>query len=85
VTVQDGPNDKGEMFERSAKLFDYIKGPYKNEGEARMANGGALPPDLSLIVKARHGHENYIHALLTGAFTRDGGQILNCMIFFDFF
>ena len=66
IEVEDGPNDKGEMFERKAKLFDRMKGPYKNEGEARMANGGALPPDLSLIVKARHGHEDYIYALLTG-------------------
>lgn len=66
VTVEDGPNDKGEMFERSAKLFDYMQSPYKNEGEARSANAGALPPDLSLIVKARHGFEDYVFALLTG-------------------
>jgi ubiquinol-cytochrome c reductase cytochrome c1 subunit len=31
-----------------------------------MGNAGALPPDLSLIVKARHGHEDYVYSLLTG-------------------
>eukprot|EP00300_Choanocystis_sp_HF-7_P030533 c39390_g1_i1.p1 GENE.c39390_g1_i1~~c39390_g1_i1.p1 ORF type:complete len:272 (+),score=38.46 c39390_g1_i1:60-875(+) len=66
VTVEDGPNDQGVMFERPAKLFDYMRSPYKNEGEARLANGGALPPDLSLIVKARHGFEDYIFSILTG-------------------
>lgn len=66
IEVEDGPNDVGEMFMRGAKLFDYIHSPYKNEGEARSANGGALPPDLSLIIKARHGGEDYIFALLTG-------------------
>lgn len=66
LTVEDGPDDKGKYFQRTAKLFDYMQSPYKNEGEARSANGGALPPDLSLIVKARHGHEDYIFSLLTG-------------------
>lgn len=63
--VQDGPNDQGEMYERPGKLSDPIPGPYKNEEEARMANNGALPPDLSLMVKARPGID-YIFALLTG-------------------
>ena len=45
------PNDIGEMFERPGKLSDRIPGPYKNEEQARSANGGALPPDLTLIVK----------------------------------
>ena len=49
--VVDGPNDIGEMFERPGKLSDRIPGPYKNEEQARSANGGALPPDLTLIVK----------------------------------
>jgi len=66
ITVEDGPNAEGNMFERPAKLFDYMQSPYKNEGQARAANNGALPPDLSLIVKARHGFEDYIFALLTG-------------------
>ena len=47
----NSPNDIGEMFERPGKLSDRIPGPYKNEEQARSANGGALPPDLTLIVK----------------------------------
>jgi cytochrome c1 len=51
--ITDGPDEKGQMFERSAKLSDPILGPYKNDNEARAAQNGALPPDLSLIAKAR--------------------------------
>lgn len=54
--VTDGPNDAGEMFERPAKLSDPIFGPYKNDKAARAGQGGALPPDLSNIVKARNVH-----------------------------
>ena len=64
--IKDGPNAEGEMFERPGKLADYFPAPYANENEARATNGGALPPDLSLIVKARHGGPDYIFALLTG-------------------
>jgi len=62
----DGPNEEGEMFERPGKLSDYMPRPYANENAARFANNGALPPDLSLIVKSREHHEDYIFALLTG-------------------
>lgn len=55
VEYQDGPDDNGEMFMRPGKLSDYMPPPYPNEEAARAGNGGALPPDLSLIVKARHG------------------------------
>ena len=64
--VQDGPNDEGDMFDRPGKLFDYFPKPYPNDETARFGNGGALPPDLSCIVKARHGEENYIYSILTG-------------------
>lgn len=62
----DGPDDEGNMFERPGKLSDYVQSPYPNEEAARAANGGAYPPDLSLITKARHGGEDYIFSLLTG-------------------
>lgn len=55
VEYEDGPNDDGEMFQRPGKLADYLPSPYPNEEAARAGNAGALPPDLSLIVKARHG------------------------------
>ncbi|HEY1096130.1 MAG TPA: cytochrome c1 [Alphaproteobacteria bacterium] len=66
ITVQDGPNDEGEMFDRPGLPSDRFKSPYPNEKAARAANGGAYPPDLSLIAKARHGGADYIHALLVG-------------------
>lgn len=51
--VMDGPNDDGEMFERAAKPSDRFPSPFPNEQAARASNGGAYPPDLSLIAKAR--------------------------------
>ena len=60
------PNDEGEIEKRPGKISDYIPSPYKNDEAARAANNGALPPDLSLMVKARHGGCNYIFNLLTG-------------------
>ena len=51
--IKDGPNDQGEMFERPGRPADYFPSPFPNEQAARVANGGALPPDLSLITKAR--------------------------------
>ena len=64
--VTDGPNDDGEMFQRPGKLADAFPSPFPNDKAARAANGGALPPDLSLIIKAREDGKNYVHALLTG-------------------
>ena len=66
VLVSDGPNDDGEMFDRSGLPSDKFVGPYANEQAARSSNGGALPPDLSLIIKARHDGANYVYSLLTG-------------------
>lgn len=66
IQVKDGPNEDGEMFMREGKLMDYMPSPYENEQIARNANNGALPPDLSYIVKARHGEEDYIFHILTG-------------------
>lgn len=60
------PNDQGDIEKRPGKLSDYMPAPYKNDEAARAANNGALPPDLSLMVKARHGGCNYIFDLLTG-------------------
>ena len=51
--VQDGPNDAGEMFERPGRVADKFPAPFPNDNAARAANGGALPPDLSLVAKAR--------------------------------
>lgn len=64
--VQDGPDDSGEMFQRPARASDVIPPPFPNDNAARAANGGALPPDLSLMVKARLDGDNYMYSLLTG-------------------
>ena len=64
--VVDGPDEDGEMFERAALPSDRITGPFLNENQARSANGGALPVDLSLIIKARHDGPNYVYSLLNG-------------------
>jgi ubiquinol-cytochrome c reductase cytochrome c1 subunit len=66
VDVLDGPNMQGEMFERPGKPYDKIPRPYANKEAGRAANGGAYPPDLSLMVKARHNGVDYVFALLTG-------------------
>lgn len=66
ATVTDGPNDNGEMFERPGRPSDRFVAPFANDKAARAANGGAFPPDLSLIVKARQDGANYLYSLLTG-------------------
>jgi ubiquinol-cytochrome c reductase cytochrome c1 subunit len=66
VQVTDGPNDQGEMFQRPARPSDKIPGPFPNDQAARAANNGALPPDLSLITKAREGGPDYVYAILSG-------------------
>ncbi|MCE2509759.1 MAG: cytochrome c1 [Alphaproteobacteria bacterium] len=66
ATVTDGPNDEGEMFDRSGKLSDRFVSPFPNDQAARYSNNGALPPDLSLIVKARKGGADYLYSLMTG-------------------
>eukprot|EP00933_Yihiella_yeosuensis_P024294 TRINITY_DN1882_c0_g3_i1.p1 TRINITY_DN1882_c0_g3~~TRINITY_DN1882_c0_g3_i1.p1 ORF type:complete len:279 (-),score=79.17 TRINITY_DN1882_c0_g3_i1:106-942(-) len=64
--VVDGPNDEGAMFERPGILVDAFPSPYPNEEAARYANGGANPPDLSVITTAKHEGVDYIMALLLG-------------------
>lgn len=64
--ITDGPNDEGDMFERPGQPKDTFKAPFANEQIAKLANGGALPPDLSLMTKARDGGADYVHSLLTG-------------------
>lgn len=56
ATVIDGVDDRGDPFERPGKLSDRFVGPFKNDNEARASNGGALPPDFSVLAKARTYH-----------------------------
>lgn len=64
--IEDGPNEEGEMYDRPGKLSDRFVNPFPNEQAARYSNNGALPPDLSLIVKARKGGADYLYGLLIG-------------------
>jgi len=64
--VSDGPNAEGEMYDRAARLSDMMPSPYPNDNAARAGNNGALPPDLSLIAKARAGGADYLYSLMTG-------------------
>jgi len=59
-------DDEGEMFMRPARPADLIPSPYRNDNEARANNNGALPPDLSLIAKARANGADYLYSLLLG-------------------
>ncbi|KAM8811121.1 cytochrome c1, heme protein, mitochondrial [Eudromia elegans] len=76
VEVLDGPDENGEMFTRPGKISDPFPKPYPNAEAARAANNGALPPDLSYIVNARHGGEDYVFSLLTGYCEPPGGVTL---------
>ncbi len=66
VQILDGPNDEGQMVERPGIPSDRFRRPYANDAAARAANNGALPPDLSVLTKARPGGARYLYALLTG-------------------
>jgi ubiquinol-cytochrome c reductase cytochrome c1 subunit len=77
VQVTDGPNDQGEMFQRPGRPSDPIPGPFPNDQAARAANNGALPPDLSLITKAREGGADYVYGIVTGFKDAPAGMKMN--------
>ena len=84
--VQDGPDDQGEMYMRAAKPSDRFVSPFPNEQAARAANNGALPPDLSLMPKARKDGPDYLPALLTGyAEAPEGFELLAGMNYNEYF
>jgi ubiquinol-cytochrome c reductase cytochrome c1 subunit len=58
--------DDGQPAERPARPADHFRSPFPNENAARAANNGALPPDLSVITKAREGGADYVNGILTG-------------------
>jgi ubiquinol-cytochrome c reductase cytochrome c1 subunit len=82
---EDGPNDQGAMFKRPGKLFDRLPRPYPNDEFAAFANGGAVPPDLSVMAKARHGDEDYVYALLTGYKSPPAGVKLGALNYNPYF
>ena len=66
IEIEDGPNSQGEMFTRAGRPSDKFKSPYPNVNASIAANGGAYPPDMSVLVKARPGGSNYIYSVLMG-------------------
>ncbi len=81
--VTDGPNNDGEMFLRPARLSDNFVGPYSNEKEAAAANGGAYPPDMSVLVKARKGGADYVYSVLMGYDDPPEGVILDDGVYYN--
>ena len=71
------------MFQRPARPSDRIPGPFPNDQAARAANNGALPPDLSLIAKAREGGPDYVYAILTGYKDPPAGVKLNPNMYYN--
>jgi len=81
--VTDGPNADGEMFQRPAKLSDKFVMPYENVKAAQAANGGAYPPDMSVLVKARGGGVDYIYSLLQGYEDAPAGVTLDDGVYYN--
>ncbi len=63
--LSPSPNDVGDYDYRPATPADRFRSPFANVQAARAANGGAAPPDLSVITKARHGGASYVYHLLS--------------------
>ncbi len=81
--VTDGPNADGEMFTRPGKLSDKFVMPYDNVKAAQAANGGAYPPDMSVLVKARGGGVDYIYSLLQGYEDPPSGVTLDDGVYYN--
>jgi cytochrome c1 len=65
-TISDVDPNSGQLTDRPGRISDHFRRPFPNEIAARAANGGAYPPDLSVITSARHGGADYIRSLLVG-------------------
>ena len=75
--VKGAPDEYGDVVMRPAILSDKFVSPYENEQQGRAANGGAYPPDLSVMVKARHGGADYVYSLLLGYEDTPEGMVLD--------
>lgn len=64
--INDIDSETGDVIQRAGSSADRFPDPYPNEAAARAGNGGALPPDLSVLIKARHHGPQYVYSLLTG-------------------
>ena len=83
VEITDGPDDQGEMFTRPGRPADKFKNPYPNVKASIAANGGAYPPDMSVLVKARPGGSNYIYSVLVGYEDPPAGVTLDDGVYYN--
>jgi len=81
--VIDGPNEDGEMFTRPGRLSDKFVSPFLNVKAAAAANGGAYPPDMSVLTKARKGGGDYIYSLLMGYEEAPAGYELDDGVYYN--
>ena len=83
VEIQDGPDSQGDMFFRPGRPSDKFKSPYPNVNASIAANGGAYPPDMSVLVKARPGGANYIYSVLVGYEEPPSGMVLDDGVYYN--
>jgi len=83
IEIEDGPDSQGEMFTRPGRPSDKFKSPYPNVNASIAANGGAYPPDMSVLVKARPGGANYIYSVLMGYEDPPAGMILDEGVYYN--
>ena len=83
IEIADGPDSQGEMFTRPGRPSDKFKSPYPNVNASTAANGGAYPPDMSVLVKARPGGSNYIYSVLMGYEEPPAGMILDDGVYYN--
>tara|TARA_B100001093_G_scaffold502832_1_gene556331 strand:+ start:346 stop:1131 length:786 start_codon:yes stop_codon:yes gene_type:complete len=83
VEIEDGPDSQGEMFTRPGRPSDKFKSPYPNINASIAANGGAYPPDMSVLVKARPGGSNYIYSVLLGYEDPPANMILDDGVYYN--
>jgi len=73
IQVNDIDSETGDTIQRPGTSADRFPAPFPNEAAARASNGGAYPPDLSVITKARHKGPQYVYSILTGYVTPPAG------------
>ena len=83
VEIEDGPDSQGEMFTRPGKPSDKFKSPYPNIEASTAANGGAYPPDMSVLVKARPGGADYMYSVLMGYEEPPAGMKLDDGVYYN--
>ena len=83
--VKGAPDEYGDVVMRPAILSDKFVSPYENEQQGRAANGGAYPPDLSVMVKARHGGADYVYSLLLGYEDAPEGMVLDDGVYYNIY